>query len=209
MVASTSTRRARPSRARPRRASRARRPQLSSLGSRAQEAPPQAGGAETCFRLPRGGSWQQPRLPPRARKCPRPRPRQHPPVDRDDWPSVSNAGICKHWLIPAGGDPRARTPPGWSEQRGENAVALGQQGTRKGARAISNAGSCRRIGRGSDLANLGARRVSVFRARLPISSELRLGVNSAAAPTPTVRPEGACRSPHSMRPASAPALSLS
>jgi hypothetical protein len=44
---------------------------------------------------------------------------------------------------------------------------------------------------------------------MPISSELRFGVNSGAAPTRTVRPEGACRSPHSRRPASATALSLS
>ena len=37
---------------------------------------------------------------------------------------------------------------------------------------------------------------SGLRPRLPLSSELRFGMNSGAASAPTVQPEGACRSPH-------------
>ena len=49
---------------------------------------------------------------------------------------------------------------------------------------------------------------SAIRLRLPIGSEFRFGMNSGTAPAPMVRSEGACRSPHSCRRASAPALSL-
>lgn len=49
-----------------------------------------------------------------------------------------------------------------------------------------------------------ASRPQAMRARLKIGSELRFCMNSSAHSTPTVRPEGACRSRHLCRPSKRP-----
>jgi hypothetical protein len=88
---------------------------------------------------------------------------------------------------------------------GSHASAVGgkclhqHEGRARGARSKR-----RRIRQSRD-----APRGSGLRPRLPISSELRFGMNSGATPRRPWGREGACQSPDSGRPASAPALSLS
>jgi hypothetical protein len=67
----------------------------------------------------------------------------------------------------------------------------------------------RTVGASLDFANLGTRRVVGRRVVVATSAEFCVGMKAGTTPAPTGRPRGACRSSHSRRSASGPALSLS